>query len=56
MRKGQAHHCHEQDAVSEQVIVKKGGSWWIKKGGTGGSRVPGPYKWKWLAILIWPMV
>jgi hypothetical protein len=38
------------------MIIEKGGSWWIKKGGIGRSITRGPYRWKWVAIVMWPIV
>jgi hypothetical protein len=38
------------------MIVRKHSGWWIKKGGIGRSLISGPYRWKWVAVLLWPTV
>jgi hypothetical protein len=39
-----------------RMIVRKHSGWWIKKGGIGRSLISGPYRWKWVAVLLWPTV
>jgi len=38
------------------MIVRKYSGWWIKKGDIRRSNIRGPFRWKWVAVLLWPMV
>jgi hypothetical protein len=44
------------EAQGEAVIVQKGGRWWIRKVADGHTITKGPYRWKWVAVLLWPLV
>jgi len=38
------------------MIVQKNSAWWIKKPGIGRSIIHGPFRWKWVAVLLSPII